>query len=531
MGILIQGGTIYDGSGGKPFVGDILIEGDKIIAVNKNDNCKPREFVMQQDNISINAAGKIVAPGFIDTHRHADAAMFTDPAFGVTELAQGISTTVVGNCGISPTPFCPATRAEQHRYIEPVVGPLPQNAAFRSYAEYAPALEAAAKPLNIGFLAGAGAIKSTVKGLSGNAFASSPYTASERAAYSALLNEALDSGALGLSFGIMYEPECFSSTDELIMMALPLGKRGGILCTHIRGEGNSLLQSVQEVIAVAKQAGVALNISHFKATGVQNWRSSIYRAIDAIENARNAGQTVTADFYPYDGGATTIASLLPPGLEKPVDKMAFRKALYADYPNWDNMVSSIGWERIVLCSSGKTIAQSADEGGYADPADLLAELAWTPGAGETIIVLSMAQDDVDTVAALPWTALISDSLYGISNSATSARPHPRLNGAFPKFWREYVREKKILKPEIAIAKMTGLPAARFGIEGRGVIAEGNYADIVLFDAERFTDHATWQHPTLLAAGMDTVLVNGIIAWQDGSICARAGAPVFRLSGG
>jgi N-acyl-D-aspartate/D-glutamate deacylase len=352
---------------------------------------------------------------------------------------------------------------------------------------------------------------------------------------------------MGLSFGIMYQPECYSTKQELIAMARPAGIAGGVLCTHIRGEGDSLADSVREMIEAAEAAGIPLNISHFKATGIKNWRSMIFRAIELIEEARAKGQPVTADFYPYDGGSTTLLSLIPPPvledttaalfvkLATSAGKESFRRELYKAQPGWDNMAVSIGWDRIIVSSvnlpqhnnyCGKNIETIAREQNYTDPADLVCDLLVSEEGRVGIIVLSMAQEDIDEIARLPWTALISDSLYG-----GGAHPHPRLNGAFPKFLREYVRERKVLTMEQGIHKMTAMPAGRLGINKRGKLKSGYYADVLVFDPNQFTDHADYLHPMDQATGMDCVIVNGIVVRNDGvgrhAGGSPAGRPVFR----
>jgi N-acyl-D-aspartate/D-glutamate deacylase len=467
--------------------------------------------------------------------------MFTSPDFGQTELAQGITSIVVGNCGIAPVPNGGTAQAEYYRYIEPVLGTGGAGLPFSNYAAYTGALEQACLPINVGFLAGAGAIKTAVKG-----FAKTPFSAAEMQAAVAYIAQANEHGALGLSFGIMYQPECYSSREELTTLARAVGN--GTLCTHIRGEGDSLISSIEEVLDVAFNAGVPLNISHFKSCGVKNWRDAIFRAIERIEAARNAGQQVGADFYPYDGGSTTILSLIPPSvleestaalvqkLATPAGKETLRQAFHKTHAGWDNMVASIGWDRVIISSvvnperagyCGKTMEQIAHENGYEEPLDLLRDLVVSEEGQVGIIVLSMAQADIDEVARLPWTALISDALYG-----GGAHPHPRLHGAFPRFLREYVRERKALTLEQAIHKMTLMGAERLGIRDRGVLRVGAYADALVFDPARFTDRADYQHPMHMAVGMETVILNGkLLSPHDTNDTnrAKAGQTIFRRS--
>jgi N-acyl-D-aspartate/D-glutamate deacylase len=398
-------------------------------------------------------------------------------------------------------------------------------------------MEALELPVNLGFLAAAGAIKTAVKG-----FSRSPFSPDERAAAERHIEQAMEAGALGLSFGLMYRPEYFSSREELVSLVRAAGK--GFLSTHIRGEGDSLVSSVEEVIGIAGEAGLPLNISHFKATGIQNWGTAIFKAIDRIEKARGRGGQVSADFYPYTGGSTTLQSLLPPTvLEDDTEAMLsalaapggldrLQEELYKDHPGWDNMARSIGWDRIIISSvtlpqyadyPGQSMESLARRFGHADPASLLGEMLIREKGQTGIIVLSMSQDDVDAIARLPWTAVISDALYG-----GGQHPHPRLCGAFPKFLREYVRERRLVTFQEGIHKMSAMPAERAGIRGRGKLQPGYFADILVFDPQEFTDHADYQHPLRRARGLDAVLVNGSVVWKQETMLARKGRFIRRV---
>jgi N-acyl-D-aspartate/D-glutamate deacylase len=526
--MILRGGVLYDGTGACPLKTDLLIEGDRISAIEP-DLCVPGAEVLD-------ARGKVITPGFIDIHRHGDVAVFSDRDCGLIELSQGITTAVFGNCGMAPVPCNPRWRDEAYSYLRPVLGPIAEGLPFEDYVRYTRALEALDLPINLGFLAGAGAIKTALKG-----FSREPFTTGERAAAVKYIEQAMENGALGLSFGLMYRPECFSSQEELTALARPAGR--GFLSTHIRGEGDNLVDSVEEVINIANEAELPLNISHFKATGVRNWGRAVFRAIEVIENARARGQPVAADFYPYTGGSTTLQSLLPPdlagdsidamlsGLSAPGALDKLRGELCKSHPGWDNMVLGIGWDRIVISSvtlpeheeyAGKNMEELARRLGT-DPAFLLGELLIREKGQAGIIVLSMSQDDVDAIARLPWTAVISDALYG-----GGQRPHPRLCGTFPRFLREYVRERRILSFQEAIHKMTALPAERAGIAERGTLQPGYFADILVFDPLEFTDHADYQHPLRRSGGLDTVLINGTVVWRNEMLLTRKGRLMRRV---
>lgn len=532
MKYLIQNGTVYDGTGALAYQSDLLIEGDRIAAI------APKLTV--PDATIVDASGLAVTPGFIDTHRHCDITPIVNKDFGRIELAQGITTTIVGNCGLAPVPTTDLYRKEINDFIEPCLGKVPSGLTLEHYSDFVRALEDAHPKINMGFLAATGAVKAAVKG-----FSKAPYTAEEMEAARAHMQEAMDEGAFGVSMGIMYQPERYSTKEEFISLIEPAAQSGGILCCHIRGEGDSLVESVQEVIEIAARAQIRLNISHFKSTGIKNWGEKIYQAIACIEQARSRGQEITVDFYPYTGGSTTLQTLLPPciledsnastlkKLATEAGKRELREQIYRTHPGWDNMVTGIGWDKIVISSlsnpknlsfQGKTIADLAVENGYTEPSDLVCDLLVEEEGKVGIIVLSMDQNDVDTVVRLPYSAVISDSLYG-----GGGNPHPRLFGSFPKVIREYVLERSVLTMEQAIHKMTGMPAKRMRLEHRGELAPGSFADINLFDPHKLADHAVYTAPNQLSTGMEWVFLNGVPSWHHGEMLAERNARVLKCS--
>lgn len=526
----VIGGRIYDGSGEEPFQGTITIENGKIARITRG-----KEAAQPGD---LDATGLIVTPGFVDIHRHHDMAVLYDPAFGELELAQGITTAVSGNCGLAPVPSSPEHQAEQLAYIEPCLGKMPENVKMYRFSEYMQRLSKSALALNTASLIGAGAVEAAVMG-----YESRGFTPAEREKAIELIQDGMRSGALGLSFGIMYHPECFLPKEDLVAMARACGQEGGMVSCHIRGEGNSLVASVREIIEICQEAQVPLNISHFKVTGVDNWGKTIAGAIAVIENARAAGQVVTVDVYPYTGGATTAMSLVPPCVTegRPLSYLgtsegaaALRREIYREQPGWDNMVKSIGWERTIIGSvtleknriyCGKSVAQIAAELGLSDPCAWLGELIAEEEGKVGCIIMSMSQDDVDTVMRLPYAAVISDSLYGGGDS-----PHPRLYGSFPKILREYVKERGVLTLPEAIRKMTSMPAERVRLTDRGYLKEGYAADINIFDPEQICDKATFTHPKQLAQGIAYTLIGGEVAARDSALQAgRYGRLLTRKS--
>ncbi|MCI5650636.1 MAG: amidohydrolase family protein [Ruminococcus bromii] len=508
--------NIYDGSGEAPFFCDVLVRDDRIEAVG-------RGLPAPEGVNVIDAEGLWLCPGFVDIHRHADVQPLLNWS-GEAELRQGITTAVSGNCGISLTPCGDAFRAQQTAFSAAVLGPVPENAPGM-YREYSAFMEKAALPFDFAAMLGTGAVRISLMG-----FSRAPFTKENLEKAAACVEEALALGAPGISCGIMYMPECFNTFDEYVSMLRPLERYNRPLTAHIRGEGDGLVESVEEVIRLAEAVGCPLEISHFKSCGMQNWGREVYRAIEKIEAARARGQDVTCDFYPYCGGSTMLTTMLPPalcadGADAACARLGtkagvetFRRAARQTYPDWDNYAVTLGWDRILISTVAQTenrrflglsVQAGAEKFGFADAEALAAHLMHTEGGACGIINLSMAQEDVDAVAQLPYSILISDSLYAATDT-----PHPRLLGSFPRFLREYALERHVVTPETAIRKMTALPADRFGFSDRGRIQAGCRADLLLFDPAKFTDNADFSGRSDPASGLSYSLIGGVPVVED-----------------
>ena len=505
---------IVDGTGDEPFLGGLEIKEGRISRVFRGPSRDTGKDV-------IDAGGMTLCPGFIDIHRHHDLAAYYDPSFGQIELAQGITTAVAGNCGLAPFPNSDRTKKAQFDYIEPVLGPIPDPKPVHLLSEYMDKMEKKKLPVNVAFLTGAGACATAAMG-----YEARPLTEEERSEAVSYVRDAMEHGALGLSFGIMYLPECYLAHEDLVAMASEAGRFGGVITCHVRGEGDMVVESVKEIIGICKEANAPLNISHFKATGLRNWNKLIIEAIGEIDKARAEGQKVTCDVYPYAGGATTAMTIVPPSVieGKPVSYLGtpegiarMKEEIYNKQPGWDNMVESIGWERIMIGSvtleknrryAGKTIAENAADD-QMDPCEWFGKLAAEEEGKVGIILFSVCESDVERILKLPYTAVISDSLYGGGDN-----PHPRLYGSFPKLIREYVREKKLLSLEEAVCKMTSMPAERIGLKDRGIIDVGYVADLNIFDPEKITDKATFTDSRQLSEGIAYTLIGGEIAARD-----------------
>lgn len=519
--LLIKNGTIYDGLGGEPYQASIYIEDGKIKEIGSE--------IKKEAGQVIDADGYAVTPGFIDIHRHCDNKPFYGTEYGDVILAQGITTVVVGNCGISMTPCNQDLEQarEMYEFDEPVLGPACDQGIF-TFHDYMRAMDQMELPVNVASMIGTGSVKITIKG-----FSNTPYTPLEIKQAKDLIENAMKEGAPGISVGIMYIPECYSSTAEFAEILEPVGRYGGVVTAHIRGEGDSMVDSVREIIEIGEKAGCAIEISHFKSCGMGNWQKEIHRAIALIEAARSKGMDITCDFYPYEGGSTSLTTMLPPvfvngDMKKALAKLGtqqgiaeFRESSRILYDDWDNFAITLGWDRILVSGVtkrenekflGLSVTQAAENFGFDDAAACAAYLMHQEDGKVAIINMSMHQDDIDTVAKLPYSIVISDSIY-----ADTKTPHPRLYGAFPKIIREYVNERKIYTLPEAIKKMTSLPAKRMRLHNRGCIKTGYWADINVFDPLKFRDYATFSNPAQMAGGLYCCIVNGNIAVKDDQV--------------
>ena len=509
--VIIRNGSILDGSGRDAYRADIGVIGKTIAAIGDLSSAGAGEI--------LDVAGKAVTPGFIDAHRHADTAIFRD-GFGEAELLQGLTTVINGNCGLSAAPVFGPHKRDVAAYLYPITGEL-GNTPVGSLADYLNALNRRPLPLHTGMLAGLGTVRADVAGFSKD------LSEDDYRAIRALLERALSEGALGVSLGLGYAPECFFDTAGLIRALEPIRNTDIPLSVHMRSESMNLLDSIDEAVAIAKALRVPLQISHLKAVGKARWGTLVYDALDRIRRAREDGLDVQCDAYPYTAGSTQLLHVLPPeflaggtdAIAKRLMDPAAQKRLKErlDFgTDFDNYAKLIGWENIEISSVrreedrqfvGKTIVEAA---GNAEPWRFTAELLSRNRCAVTMIDRLTHEDDIATIYKEPFSYVISDATY-----PESGMPHPRVYGTFAHILERFVKERKLLTLPDAIKKMTRMPADRYLLINKGRIEPGADADILVFDPDRVHERATFENPAQCAAGIDTVMVNGAIAVRDG----------------
>jgi N-acyl-D-amino-acid deacylase len=482
-GILIRGGTVIDGTGTPGVRADVAIHGDRIAAVGLLADAEASRV--------IDVAGLTVAPGFIDVHSHDDAACLTTPLD--FKLMQGVTTDVLGNCGTGIAPYNPEQRANM--IVGNVLGEVPE-ATWRTFGEFMRVVEQANPAINVACLVPHGAVRYATLGLSSRA----PSDA-ELDQMREHIDEGMAAGAAGLSTGLIYPPGAFARTDEIIECAKIAARHGDIYVSHIRNEGDRLMEAVEEAATIGEQAGLPVQISHHKAGSPAVW-GKVHDTIAFMQERRAAGQDITFDVYPYTAASTVLSAFAAAA-----EGLNFDLVLLATVP---------GHEEV----EGKTLRESADILGV--PAEQAASRILRDSPGTTAIFFLMHEDDIRTVISQPECMIGSDGL-----PTPGGKPHPRLYGTFPRVIQRYVREEAVLSLEEAVRKMTSLPADRFKLAGRGRIAEGAFADIVVFDPARIEDVATYAEPRQYPAGIDYVLVNGKVATEAGKQTEHSSGRLLR----
>jgi N-acyl-D-amino-acid deacylase len=513
--LLFRGVSLVDGTGSDARPADVLLAAGRVAAV-----ASPGAIPRADAGRAVDGDGLVLAPGFIDAHSHADCAPLIDEV-DVSKISQGVTTEVVGNCGFSLAPCPPEQRAAISQLCGRLFPPLAYD--WVTVADLFEHADAGGYIVNAVPLVGHHAIRIAVMGTADRAPGPSDV---ER--MRAEVSRALAAGAGGLSSGLIYPPGMYGDTDELAALASVLSSRH-TYSTHLRGEGTRLLESVTEAVEVARRAGCRLQVSHLKAAGRGAW-GSVVPAMKLMDSARQSGVRIHHDVYPYEANSTLLASCLPPWfhdggheatlarLHDPDALARAEREIEHDDGTWDNWVSGSGWDSILVTEAadsrdeGRTVADIARTR-HRTPFQTLIDLLIVSDLRSWMCVFAMSPEDVEAAMLHPRGCIGSDGVP----PGRQGKPHPRLFGTFTRVLARYVRETGRMSLPEAIAKMTSLPAEAFGLHGRGVVAVGAPADVVLFDPQRVADKATFTQPTRLSTGIEMVVVNGSVGFEHGRL--------------
>ncbi len=539
LDVRIRNALVVDGTGAPPRRGDLGIRDGRFVP--------PEGEALRE----LDAEGLVAAPGFVDIHSHGDLVLASGRPDRETliagRLAQGITTEVIGNCGLGAAPLF----GEAHDLAPAVhawMTPEGTDWRWESLADYFSVLETRGLPLNVAALVPHGLLRLGAMGLRPGA-----PDAGERAAMAGALERSLEAGAVGLSCGLIYPPGMFSATEELLELARSLRAADGVFTAHVRGSSETLLPAVEELIAIGRDAEIRVHHSHAEAVGRDHW-AKLATFLDMEREARREGVRVSADMFPYPAAATMMYAIYPPWaleggpgellarLRDPEIRARIGKDIEDRTPEWPpwepdgwphNLVSAVGWDRIRVSSVGseagrdalgRSLAELGSAMGtepFAAISDLM--LAEDGAVGQFVLDIS-GEDGLRELAADPEVAFVTDA-----NDYGKGSPHPAAYGAFPRVLRRYVREEETIALEEAIRRMTSLPADIVGLRDRGRIANNLPADLVLFDREDVTDHATLEQPRARATGIRATFVNGQPVIHDGRFTGALPGRVLRRS--
>lgn len=504
---VIRGGTLYDGSGSAGVPGDLAIEDGRIAAAGQRVSGGAKK--------EIDARGLAVAPGFIDIKTHSDFTLPINPK-AESKVRQGVTTEIIGHCGFSVAPALPGKVALLKDYLSPSAPWLPfKELTFPQYLDTFPATS-----VNAGMLCGHNTLRLMTMGMANRA-----PSKDEMAAMTALLEDALQAGALGLSSGLFTAPGSYAQPDEMVALGHVVKRHNGGYFTHLRDESNKVLDALAEAIDVAEQCRVHVEIVHFKCSGTDNWGKA-KQALGMIAAAKARGLDVDCDSYPYAAGSNPLKNILPQwvqdgGVDAMIERLPkkeTRERIRADIErdglnNWGRIPS---WDCVQISISphlpqyqGRTIAALAEAQGI-DAIDALCEYLAADKGATRVLVTSISEDDITEIVS-SQTALVGSDGNCVATYGTVSQgmPHPRFYGTFPRIIDRYVREKNALPLELAVHKMTGATARALKLKDRGLLREGYAADVVMFDPKDFQDRATYHEPHQYPSGARTsVFVNG-----------------------
>ncbi len=515
--VIIKSGTVYDGTGGAPRRADVGIRGDRIVAVG--------DLKTAQAKTIIDARGLAVAPGFINMLSWSTESLIVDGR-SQSELRQGVTTQIFGE-GSSMGPL--NERMKQRVIAEQ--GDIKYDLEWTTLAEYLSYLEKRGVSQNVASFIGATTIREYVIGLEDK-----PPTPQQLDEMRELVRREMEGGALGIGSSLIYAPAFYAKTDELIEMCKVASKYQGKYISHMRSEGTQLIEALQELIRISREANIPAEIYHLKAAGQPNW-NKMDRVLAMIEDARRQGLKITADMYMYPAGATGLDSSLPPWaldggyealfkrLQDPATRQKLAAAIKTPTNEWENLYLAAGSpDRVLLVGfksdklkplTGKTLAEVARMRGKS-PEETIMDLILEDRSRIGTIYFLMSEENIKKQLQKPWVSLGSDEASQAPEGVfLKSNPHPRAYGNFARLLGKYVREEKVMSLAEGVRRLSGLPATNLGLDHRGFLQQGMYADVVVFDPATIADRATFERPHQYAVGVRHVLVNGVPVIKDG----------------
>jgi N-acyl-D-aspartate/D-glutamate deacylase len=530
--VVIHHGHIIDGTGSPWYSADLGIRQGRIAAIGNLTGAAAKR--------TIDARGMVVAPGFIDMLGQSELTILVNPHLP-SKIYQGITTEITGE-GDSVAPLDDAiVKADRLTYARYGIQPT-----WRTFREYFARLEKQGMGINLASYVGATQVRRMVLGEADRA-----PSAAELERMKALVRQAMEGGAVGVSTSLQYAPAPYASTDELIALASVAARFGGIYATHMRSEGDAIIPALDEAIRIGREAHIPVEVWHLKAAGKANW-GRMKEIVAHIQQARDSGVDISADTYAYTAAANSFSAIIPPWaheggdaqliarLKDPAMRARIRKELLTPDGKWENEWQEVTGPESFLVGAvqnpkllplqGKSIAQIAALWGE-DPIDTVFDLLIKDQAFTEVAFFMMSEPDVELALRQPWVSICNDS-PGTSPEGLLGKehPHPRAYGTFPRILRKYVREEKLLTLQDAIRKFSALPTQRMRLADRGVLKKGMWADVVIFDPRTIRDRATYQDPNQLSEGMRYVLVNGVPVIAEGKMTNALPGKVLRGAG-
>jgi N-acyl-D-amino-acid deacylase len=524
---VIHHGLIVDGSGGAPYVGDVAIDGDRIVYVGPSTGMRGRT--------EIDAKGQAVAPGFINMLAHPEESLLIDGR-ALSDLVQGVTLEVMGEDSMGPLSAAMQTRMHERE------ADIHYDVDWTTLGQYLQKLQKRGIAPNVASFVGAGTVRVNVLG-EGDV----QPTPEELSRMRKLVHQAMEEGALGVTTALIYAPNSYAKTPELIDLATESARCGGIYIAHMRSEGVALIEGVKETIDIAQASGAPAEIYHLKAAGQANW-GKLPELISLVNATRASGTRITADMYTYTAGATGLDAAMPPwvqdgGLEAWITHLkdpAVRAKVIAEmrdpHAKWENLYASAGAKGMLLLAfksqklkplTGKTLAEVAQMR-HVSPEDAAIDLVIEDGSRVGVAYFLMSEDNVRRETALPWVSFGSDEAAPAPEGVfLKSNSHPRAYGNFARLLAKYVRDEHALTLPEAISRLSAMPARNLSLQDRGLLKNGYFADIVIFDPNTIQDHATYAKPHQLATGVSYVFVNGTLALKDGAATGAASGRFVR----